>query len=107
MYVKSWKIRARREGDVEVLCCCLEMARQARLTKHGELASFRKGFSSRPWKSPLEILRDAVDQALNATTALFNTLTTKAAFHSTRQDLKNSGWLSHKRLEILAMRPSR
>jgi hypothetical protein len=50
---------------------------------------------------------DAVDQALNATTALFNTLTIKAAFHSPVSDQKISGWLSHKRQEILAMRPSR
>jgi hypothetical protein len=55
----------------------------------------------------LEILADAVDQALNATTALFNNLRTEAAFHFPVSDQKISGWLSHKRLEILAMRPSR
>jgi hypothetical protein len=44
---------------------------------------------------------------LNATTALFNFFTTKAAFHSLRQYRNISGWRSLKRLEILAMRPSR
>jgi hypothetical protein len=41
-----------------------------------------------PWKAPLEILADAVDQALNATTALSTTLRTEAAFHPPVSDQK-------------------
>jgi hypothetical protein len=46
----------------------------------------------------LEILADAVDQALNATTALFSTLRTEAAFHFPVSDQKfqdgslTNGW---------------
>jgi hypothetical protein len=53
------------------------------------------------------ILKDALDQVKNATTALFNTSTANPAFHSSRSDRKISEWLSHKRQEIQAMRPSR
>lgn len=101
------EIYARRGNNVEVSCCCLEMARQAEADEARRSASSESGLAPAQGLSHRNFGRDAVDQALNATTALFDFSTTKTVFQYLVSDTKISGWLSHKQQEILAMPPSR
>ena len=46
MFVKRMEDYARREDDVELFVCGIEMARQAKLTKHGKLRNRLSAFAT-------------------------------------------------------------